>query len=410
MSDSDLKFSSENNAIQYLADITGKKIRIASFKNNMNILRQEAEKYDSAEELLKSGGFSIESLDRVAFGFSADDIKELDPKDLNIKWHDDLYNVQQEIKNSKLSEEEWAKKINLSEPIDVVYEDDKFYVEDGHHRYYAALVLGKKLKVNLEIKEKPIAKIIGTKKYDYDEFHRSFFASIEKPTNEDVKIFAKQISNELGLKSFFIYLNGNDLTLDSIIVEKAEQKQGKGSAAMQSLTDYADKHGFRIVLTTGTKDSHHGTTSSTRLKKFYKRFGFIENKGRNKDFALSGNMYRSSKKIASIISIYRGENASNKKGGKFWTQDKGWAAQFTQTGKVEEVKSKRIDSKDIYVVENPPYAGDPDAIDEIVKEAKKKGYKAVKLDEGRNEPQSIYVFNRIALVASILASEVTIEK
>jgi hypothetical protein len=38
-----------------------------------------------------------------------------------------------------------VKKINLSEPIDISYESNgyglKFYLEDGHHRYFAAKTL-----------------------------------------------------------------------------------------------------------------------------------------------------------------------------------------------------------------------------------------------------------------------------
>jgi hypothetical protein len=45
---------------------------------------------------------------------------------------------------------EW--KINLSEPIDISYESNgyglKFYLEDGHHRYFAAKTLNKTLNVN----------------------------------------------------------------------------------------------------------------------------------------------------------------------------------------------------------------------------------------------------------------------
>ena len=41
-----------------------------------------------------------------------------------------------------------------------------------------------------------------------------------------------------------------------------------------------------------TPSDSFGATSILRLKKFYKRFGFVENKGRNKDFQLSCGMYR----------------------------------------------------------------------------------------------------------------------
>ncbi len=98
---------------------------------------------------------SIDELDRMAFGFSRNDIKRLSPNQLNIKWKTDLDNVIYEQENSGLSKEEWAKRIDLSEPIDVIYEDGGFKVDDGYHRYYAALILGVDLNVFLEIKDKP---------------------------------------------------------------------------------------------------------------------------------------------------------------------------------------------------------------------------------------------------------------
>ncbi len=75
----------------------------------------------------------------------------------------------------------WASKIDLSEPIDVAYEKDKFYIEDGHHRYYAAKILNKKLKVNLEIKQNPIEKLAPS--LSYDDFHRCVFKQIKNMNN-----------------------------------------------------------------------------------------------------------------------------------------------------------------------------------------------------------------------------------
>jgi hypothetical protein len=97
----------------------------------------------------------IDMIDRMAFGFSRNDIKTLHPKDLKIKWQDDMNNVIQEQKKSGKSPQEWAKNINLSEPIDVIYEDGLFKVDDGHHRFYAAKILNKMLNVSLTIKDKP---------------------------------------------------------------------------------------------------------------------------------------------------------------------------------------------------------------------------------------------------------------
>ncbi len=130
-------------------------------------IEDEVNKFNTSEELLRSGGISIEALDIAAHGFSSDDIKTLKPEQLNIKWRGDLENVKYEIehlfKKSNLPRSKfiknWAEKVSLEEPIDVSYEKNKFYIEDGHHRYYAAKILNKPLNVNLEIKMNPIKKV-----------------------------------------------------------------------------------------------------------------------------------------------------------------------------------------------------------------------------------------------------------
>jgi hypothetical protein len=148
-------------------------------------LEKELSKFKSDEDLLRSGGLSIEVLDRLAYGFSVEDIKTLTPNQLKIKWKDDLENVKWEINKSGLTPKRWASKVILSEPIDVSYwEDDThekgFYIEDGHHRYMAAKILNKPLNVNLEMKINPIKTIAPN--MGYDEFHRFIFKSLKNKT------------------------------------------------------------------------------------------------------------------------------------------------------------------------------------------------------------------------------------
>jgi len=134
-------------------------------------------KFNTDEELLRSGGLPTNMLDRLAFGFSDEDIKTLNPDQLHVKWHDDMDNVKWEQQKSGLSKVAWAKTINLSEPIDVVFEKNKFYIDDGHHRTYAAKILKQPLNVNLDIKMNPI--ITLTPKLGYDDFHRCLFKQIK---------------------------------------------------------------------------------------------------------------------------------------------------------------------------------------------------------------------------------------
>lgn len=111
--------------------------------------------------------------------------------------------------------------------------------------------------------------------------------------SNDIKDFASNLEAKYNLSSLWLYsLNDNTIKLESIIVKRNERKQGVGSAVMQEITDYADERRLRIALSPNIKDSVIGTTSRGRLVRFYKRFGFKENKGRNKDFTISAGMIR----------------------------------------------------------------------------------------------------------------------
>ena len=123
---------------------------------------------------------------------------------------------------------------------------------------------------------------------DPNIFKQSTFLSPESVTK-----FAEGLAAEVGLKTLQLSLNNQgNLKLGTIIVAKADRKKGVGTQAMERITEYADHHGLKTVLTPAVQDDFQGTTSRGRLVKFYKRFGFVENKGRNKDFEISEGMFR----------------------------------------------------------------------------------------------------------------------
>lgn len=80
-----------------------------------------------------------------------------------------------------------------------------------------------------------------------------------------------------------------NVTLSKIVVPKEKRNKGVGHQAVKELTDYADKHGKKVLL---TPDTSFGGTSTSRLKQFYKEHDFKENKGRNKDFTTKESMIR----------------------------------------------------------------------------------------------------------------------
>lgn len=79
---------------------------------------------------------------------------------------------------------------------------------------------------------------------------------------------------------------GGKMVLGRIVVP--ERSRGTGTAIMNNLVAMADRTGTTLAL---TPSSDFGG-SKTRLIAFYKRFGFVENKGRNKDYEISQTMYR----------------------------------------------------------------------------------------------------------------------
>jgi predicted GNAT family N-acyltransferase len=85
--------------------------------------------------------------------------------------------------------------------------------------------------------------------------------------------------------------NKNVMSISKIVVSKEKRNQGIGTRSMKAITNHADKHNLKVTL---TPSSDFGGTKS-RLVKFYKNHGFIENKGKNKDFSTRDTMYREPK-------------------------------------------------------------------------------------------------------------------
>jgi len=116
----------------------------------------------------------------------------------------------------------------------------------------------------------------------------------EDISDNDVRSFAKHLETQYELQDLWLsnQESRNAIELSSIIVGKENQKSGIGTSVMNDIINFADQHGKIVILDPGLRDSAHGTTSKSRLVKFYKRFGFIENKGRNKDYLFRSAMIR----------------------------------------------------------------------------------------------------------------------
>ena len=117
---------------------------------------------------------------------------------------------------------------------------------------------------------------------------------VDSPNIQTLKGFEEGITAKYpDVEEFSLYSVGDDIELDRIVVNEYSRNKGVGTDVMKELIDYADENGKRLILTTNQADQQLGTTSSGRLKDFYKQFGFVENVGENKDFRIKSNMYRS---------------------------------------------------------------------------------------------------------------------
>ena len=87
----------------------------------------------------------------------------------------------------------------------------------------------------------------------------------------------------------FDLMQKDDLaTLAKVVVPKNQRGQGTGTDFMNALAKAADEDGATLALSPA---SDFGGNKA-RLIEFYKRFGFVPNKGRNIDYAISESMYR----------------------------------------------------------------------------------------------------------------------
>ena len=122
------------------------------------------------------------------------------------------------------------------------------------------------------------------------------FRAFEDSKNENIKFSLKNGKQTLEhieekykpyAKYLFINENGNQIKLHNIVLNDSSRGQGIGQAFLDDLIEYADREG-KIITLTPTRE--YGTYE--KLKKWYKRNGFVENRGRHTDFRLSDTMYR----------------------------------------------------------------------------------------------------------------------
>ena len=93
------------------------------------------------------------------------------------------------------------------------------------------------------------------------------------------------------------------------------RSKGLGTEFMNTLTSLADQIGYKITLT--PSNAYGGNVQ--RLKEFYRRFGFIFNKGDNRDYTHKEDMYRLPQgEIVSEDDMGSGDSGNATGAGKVW--------------------------------------------------------------------------------------------
>ena len=115
----------------------------------------------------------------------------------------------------------------------------------------------------------------------------AFDSALKQLDEREISIDNPDLLQEYGLRNVTLSRLGDRVTLTHFIA--ADRGQGNGTRFMEDLSRMADERGWTLAL---TPDTSFGASSVSRLKKFYKRFGFKDNKGRNTDFYTSESMIR----------------------------------------------------------------------------------------------------------------------
>ena len=126
-----------------------------------------------------------------------------------------------------------------------------------------------------------------TKEHMVERDNSRFDSALKQLDERDISIDNPDLLREYGLKNVTLSRLGDHLSLTHFIVD--EQGKGHGTRFMEDLARLADEKGWTLTL---TPDTSFGGTSVNRLKNFYKRFGFVNNKGRNTDFFTRDSMIR----------------------------------------------------------------------------------------------------------------------
>ena len=115
-------------------------------------------------------------------------------------------------------------------------------------------------------------------------------AAQEKPRKGKEQRVDVIMENEFSDLTIDIYedTKNKTLTLSRVVVPENIRNEGTGTKFMNRLIKESDVRGYKIILT----PSNDFGGNKNKLFDFYERFGFVRNKGKNRDFSHKEDMYR----------------------------------------------------------------------------------------------------------------------
>ncbi len=106
---------------------------------------------------------------------------------------------------------------------------------------------------------------------------------------EECEIFTKRLEQIFPTVEFNLIAYKEFIYFDFLRVAEADRNQGIGSKFFEELIAMADSVNCPLAL---TPDSSFGDWEESQLEDFYKRFGFIKNVGKDRDFSTNHAMIR----------------------------------------------------------------------------------------------------------------------
>jgi hypothetical protein len=101
----------------------------------------------------------VEVLDRLAFGVSSGGCIEISPKEITMIYPGDLDNPRHCYAQGSNA---WRHAVSFDEPVEISIDSERRKnLVNVHHRYFAALLLGRKLKAIVEITGNPILALLA---------------------------------------------------------------------------------------------------------------------------------------------------------------------------------------------------------------------------------------------------------